>query len=227
MHPTIFFDPAFVVNIIAGWFLTAGGVFLLLVAGIWSSVAEEQWLRGTPKPTAWQRAPRDRRRHLHRGPAMADGRLLPNRRPHLLETRRGAPPPFRCLPPNSGLRRRSRRSNSGYSDALYSFTIPEGTAFADGPGRRRWVRGRPHDSRMPTGDRAGDAVGAGGRGPQSPSRPATQRHSGEGMGTAPRVTGTESAVVGGPLPPAPTASPARPARYSFANHAGDRAVSGA
>ena len=35
MHPTIFFDPAFVVNIIAGWFLTAGGVFLLLVAGVW------------------------------------------------------------------------------------------------------------------------------------------------------------------------------------------------
>jgi len=54
MHPTIFFDPSFVANIIAGWFLTAGGVFLLLVAGIWSSVAEEQWLRGTPKPTAWQ-----------------------------------------------------------------------------------------------------------------------------------------------------------------------------
>jgi hypothetical protein len=26
----------------------------LLVAGVWSSVAEEQWLRGTPKPTAWQ-----------------------------------------------------------------------------------------------------------------------------------------------------------------------------
>ena len=23
MHPTIFFDPAFVVNVIAGWFLTA------------------------------------------------------------------------------------------------------------------------------------------------------------------------------------------------------------
>ena len=54
MHPTIFFDPSFVANIIAGWFLTAGGVVLLLVAGIWSSVAEEQWLRGTPKPTAWR-----------------------------------------------------------------------------------------------------------------------------------------------------------------------------
>jgi hypothetical protein len=30
--------------------LTCG---LLLVAGVWSSFAEEQWLRGTPKPTAW------------------------------------------------------------------------------------------------------------------------------------------------------------------------------
>jgi hypothetical protein len=54
MHPPIFFDPSFVANIIAGWFLTAGGVVLLLVAGVWSSVAEEQWLRGTPKPRAWR-----------------------------------------------------------------------------------------------------------------------------------------------------------------------------
>jgi len=54
MHPTIFFDPAFVVNVIAGWILTAGGVVLLLVAGIWASVAEPSWLRGTPKPTAWR-----------------------------------------------------------------------------------------------------------------------------------------------------------------------------
>jgi hypothetical protein len=54
MHPTIFFDPSFVANIIAGWFLTAGGVVLLLVAGVWSSVAEEEWLRGTPKPKAWR-----------------------------------------------------------------------------------------------------------------------------------------------------------------------------
>ena len=54
MHPTIFFDPSFVANIIAGWFVAAGGVFLLLVAGVWSSVAEDKWLRGTPKPTAWR-----------------------------------------------------------------------------------------------------------------------------------------------------------------------------
>jgi hypothetical protein len=54
MHPTIFFDPSFVANIIAGWLLTAGGVVLLLVAGVWSSAAEEQWLRGTPKPVAWR-----------------------------------------------------------------------------------------------------------------------------------------------------------------------------
>jgi hypothetical protein len=66
------------------------------------------------------------------------------------------------------------------------------------------------------GDRAGDAVGAGGMGPQSPSRLARRRHSGQGVGTAPRVTGTESAVVGGPIPPAPAASPTRLARGAFA-----------
>jgi len=66
------------------------------------------------------------------------------------------------------------------------------------------------------GDRAGDEAGAGGLGPQSPSRPARLRHSGQGVGTARRVTGTESAVVGGPSPPAPASSPARLARGAFA-----------
>ena len=74
-----------------------------------------------------------------------------------------------------------------------------------------------HYSEYPQlGDRTGDEAGAGGRGPQSPSRPARQRHSGQGVGTAPRVTGTKSAVVGGPLPPAPASSPARLARGAFA-----------
>ena len=54
MHPTIFFDPSFVVNVIAGLLLTAGGAVLLLVTAVWSSAAEEEWLRGTPKPTAWR-----------------------------------------------------------------------------------------------------------------------------------------------------------------------------
>ena len=40
------------------------------------------------------------------------------------------------------------------------------------------------------------------------------------VGTAPRVTGTESAVVTGPIPPAPAASPVRRAPDAFANRAG-------
>ena len=39
-------------------------------------------------------------------------------------------------------------------------------------------------------------------------------------GTAPGVTGTKSAVVGGPSPPAPAASPARCERGAFANDVG-------
>jgi len=77
---------------------------------------------------------------------------------------------------------------------------------------------RPRSGNASTGDRAGEAVGAGGMGPQSPSRPARRRHSGQGVGTSLRVTGTESAVVGGPIPPAPAASPARRARFEFEYH---------
>ena len=69
-------------------------------------------------------------------------------------------------------------------------------------------------------DRAGEGAGAGGMGPQSPSRSARRRHSGRGVGTATRVTGTESAVVGGPIPPGPASSPARRAPDPFADRAG-------
>src|SRR5512134_323351 len=50
-HPTIFFDPAFVVNVIAGWLLTVAGAGALLLAAIWS-VAADEWLPGEPKPAA-------------------------------------------------------------------------------------------------------------------------------------------------------------------------------
>ena len=56
-------------------------------------------------------------------------------------------------------------------------------------------------------DQAGEQPGLPVR--KTPSRPAGQRHSGQGVGTAPRVTGTQSAVVAGPIPPAPAVSPAR------------------
>lgn len=52
-HPTIFFDPAFVANVIAGWLLTLAGAGALLLAAIWS-VAADEWLRGEPKPAAWR-----------------------------------------------------------------------------------------------------------------------------------------------------------------------------
>ena len=69
------------------------------------------------------------------------------------------------------------------------------------------------------GDRTGDAAGAGGMGPAEPfphSVTTTQR---PGSGNDSRVTGTESAVVSGPIPPAPAVSPVRPWRRSSANHA--------
>jgi MFS superfamily sulfate permease-like transporter len=52
-HPPIFFDPGFVVNVIAGWLLTAAGAVMLLLAGVWLSVAGE-WLDGAPKPAAFR-----------------------------------------------------------------------------------------------------------------------------------------------------------------------------
>jgi hypothetical protein len=52
-HPTIFFDPTFVINVIAGWVLTLVGALVLLLAAIWSVVAGE-WLRGEPRPAAWR-----------------------------------------------------------------------------------------------------------------------------------------------------------------------------
>ena len=52
-HPTIFFDPAFVVNVIAGWLLTVAGAGALLLAAIWS-VAAGEWRGGEPRPVAWR-----------------------------------------------------------------------------------------------------------------------------------------------------------------------------
>ena len=73
----------------------------------------------------------------------------------------------------------------------------------------RAIRERAH------GDRAGGAAGAGG-GPQSPSRPARRRHSGQGVERL-LGTGTKSAVVGDPSP-APAASPVRRTRETYAGY---------
>jgi predicted phage tail protein len=52
-HPTIFFNPAFVVNVIAGWILTVLGALVLLVAAIWFMLAHE-WAHSPTRPTAWR-----------------------------------------------------------------------------------------------------------------------------------------------------------------------------
>jgi hypothetical protein len=52
-QPPIFFDPTFVINVIAGWVLTLAGALVLLVAAIWS-VAAGEWMSGEPKPAAWR-----------------------------------------------------------------------------------------------------------------------------------------------------------------------------
>src|SRR5262245_19558400 len=67
------------------------------------------------------------------------------------------------------------------------------------PAMRRVSRGR-----------AGSGAAAGGWLRLSPSRSARRRHSGQRVGTAPRMMGTKSAVVRGAIPPAPPRS--RPPR---------------
>jgi len=52
-HPTIFFDPTFVVNVIAGYLLTLGGAVLLLLAAIWSVVARGG-AETTPARAPWR-----------------------------------------------------------------------------------------------------------------------------------------------------------------------------
>jgi hypothetical protein len=52
-HPTIFFNPQFVVNVIAGWTLTVLGAVLLLAAAVWF-VAAGEWAHGQPRPAAWR-----------------------------------------------------------------------------------------------------------------------------------------------------------------------------
>lgn len=53
MHPTIFFDPMFVTNIIAGYLVTVLGALILLVAGAWWSWAQDA-SQLSPKSPAWR-----------------------------------------------------------------------------------------------------------------------------------------------------------------------------
>jgi hypothetical protein len=52
-QPPIFFDPVFVINVIAGFLVTVAGALLLLVAAIWAVVAGE-WSHERAKPAAWR-----------------------------------------------------------------------------------------------------------------------------------------------------------------------------
>ncbi len=54
-HPPIFFDPQFTLSVMAGWLLTVAGVVILLLVGIWFSVAGE-WRRGSARPPTAFRA---------------------------------------------------------------------------------------------------------------------------------------------------------------------------
>ena len=53
MHPTIFFDPAFVANVILGYLVTLVGVGLLLVAGVWWAWNSDT-SQTSPKSGAWR-----------------------------------------------------------------------------------------------------------------------------------------------------------------------------
>jgi drug/metabolite transporter (DMT)-like permease len=52
-YPSLFFDPQFVSNVVAGWLLCLLGAGLLLLAAIWWSWAGE-WLHAERKPLAWR-----------------------------------------------------------------------------------------------------------------------------------------------------------------------------
>ena len=51
--PPVLFDRIFVPAVATGWGITALGAFLLLIAGIWWSLAGDG-ARLDPKPTAWR-----------------------------------------------------------------------------------------------------------------------------------------------------------------------------
>jgi hypothetical protein len=72
----------------------------------------------------------------------------------------------------------------------------------------------------PDRDREGAAAGAGGMGPVEPFPPRVTTKQRLRVGTDPRVTGTESAVVRGPIPPAPAVAPSRRMRCPFMSKAG-------
>ena len=70
-------------------------------------------------------------------------------------------------------------------------------------------------------DRAGDAAGAGGMGPSEPfPAPRDDDTAAKEWERLQRVTGTESAVVRGPIPPAPAASPVRRRPWSVRESCG-------
>jgi uncharacterized membrane protein len=52
-HPTIFFNPFFVTNVIAGFILTLLGALVLLVAAIWFMMARE-WEHQPRRPASWR-----------------------------------------------------------------------------------------------------------------------------------------------------------------------------
>jgi hypothetical protein len=53
MDPVIFFDPAFVWNVIGGWLLVLAGVGLLFVAGLWWALQSDA-SQASPRSPAWR-----------------------------------------------------------------------------------------------------------------------------------------------------------------------------
>jgi hypothetical protein len=53
MHPTIFFDPAFTTNVLAGFVVTVLGALILLVAGAWWSWSSDS-SQQSPQSGAWR-----------------------------------------------------------------------------------------------------------------------------------------------------------------------------
>jgi hypothetical protein len=53
-YPTIFFGEAFLINVVIGWFLTAGGALLIMAGAVWATWAESTVPAQTPKSGPWR-----------------------------------------------------------------------------------------------------------------------------------------------------------------------------
>jgi hypothetical protein len=53
-YPTIFFGEAFLINVVIGWFLMAGGTVSIMAGAVWATFAESSVPARTPRSGPWR-----------------------------------------------------------------------------------------------------------------------------------------------------------------------------